>query len=317
MLEIDKIHCGDSLELLKQIDDKSIQCQICSPPYLNMRSYLPDNHESKNKEFGCHSTPEEYVEKLYTYFDEVYRVLKDDGVCFINLGDTYLGSGKGVWKGKEGAHKEGFKFQEKQKEILSGWRCPKQLALIPSRFAIYMQEKNWILRNKIIWYRPNAIPSSVKDRFTVDYEEIFMFVKNPQYKFNIQYEPYTKPMNRWGGEKLIAREDTKSTWDNGTGQSTYRTRNMRPNPNGKQKRSVWTINTKPLKSAHCAIFPEALVEPMILSGTNEGDLVLDIFSGTGTTCLVAKKNNRNYLGLELGQKYCEIANKRLNYAYNE
>jgi DNA modification methylase len=311
MLEINKIHQGDSLELLKKLDDKFIQCQICSPAYYNLRNYLPSEHSLKEKEFGCFSTPEEYIDKLCDIFDEVYRVLKDNGICFVNLGDSYLGSGKGVWD-KDNNHKENFKFEQKPKELLGGWRKPKQLAMIPSRFAIEMQNRNWILRNKIIWHKPNAMPSSVKDRFIVDYEEIFMFVKNIKYKFNKQFEPYTKPMNRWGGINLKKREETHSSWDKGTGQTTYRTRSMRPNPNGKGKRCVWTINTKPLKSSHCAIFPEKLVEPMILSGSDEGDLVLDIFSGSGTTGVVALKNKRNFLLFELNKEYCEIAKSRLS-----
>jgi site-specific DNA-methyltransferase (adenine-specific) len=192
----------------------------------------------------------------------------------------------------------------------------KSLYLIPYRFAIEMQERGWIVRNLLIWHKPNVMPSSAIDRFTIDFEPVFFFVKNNKtlywindktgeivnkcpkgiqgvegidwdwkevkefsseakikktshwrardYYFEQQFDPYTKPMNRWGGDVLKA--DGESTWDEGTGQTTYRTRNMRPNPLGRNKRAVWTINTSPLKEAHFAIFPEELIITPIKAG---------------------------------------------------
>jgi len=153
------------------------------------------------------------------------------------------------------------------------------------------------------------MPSSAKDRFTVDFEKIFFFVKNKKYWFNQQFEPYTEPMNRWGGEKLVASGE--SSWDNGTGQTTYRDRDMRPNPEGRNKRAVWSVNTKPYSGAHFATFPEKLIEPMVLAGCPEGGVVLDPFFGSGTTGVVAIRNRRNYIGIELNPEYIKLANDRI------
>jgi len=144
----------------------------------------------------------------------------------------------------------------------------------------------------------------------VDFEKIFFFVKQSTgYYFEQQLEPYTKPLDRWGGDDLEA--NGKSTWDNGTGQTTYRNRNMRPNPDGKNMRTVWSINTEPFPEAHFATYPEKLVKRMIEAGCPENGLVLDPFMGAGTTAVVAKKLNRNYTGFELNPKYKLIAENRL------
>jgi site-specific DNA-methyltransferase (adenine-specific) len=172
-----------------------------------------------------------------------------------------------------------------------------------------MIEDGWILRNEIIWHKGNAFPQGVKDRFTNDFEKIFFFVKNKKYFFNQQFEPYTTPLNRWGGDKIIPKN--KSLWDMGTGQKTYRVRNTRPNPKGRNKRCVWTINTKPLKEAHFASFPEELVETCLDAGCPEGGTVLDPFMGSGTTAVVAIRQNKNFIGFELNPDYIEIANKRI------
>ena len=153
------------------------------------------------------------------------------------------------------------------------------------------------------------MPSSADDRFTVDFEKIYFFVKSKKYFFEQQFDKYVKPMNRWGGDKLKA--NGKSEWDNGTGQDTYRNRKMRPNNNGRNKRCVWDINTKPCADAHFATFPEALVEPMVKAGCPVGGVVLDPFMGSGTTAVVARKLGRQYLGIELNPKYIKIANDRL------
>jgi len=139
--------------------------------------------------------------------------------------------------------------------------------------------------------------------------------KNKKYFFEQQFDEYVKPMNRWGGEELKA--DGKSNWDNGTGQHTYRTRNFRPYKNGKNKRTVWSINTKPSKESHFASYPEKLIEPMIKAGCSVGGVVLDPFFGIGTTGIVANKNNRNYIGIEISENYCKIAEKKLNKYHSQ
>jgi len=190
---------------------------------------------------------------------------------------------------------------------LRGKWIDKCLCMIPFRFAVEMVNRGWILRNTIIWWKPSCMPSSAKDRFTVDFEYVFFFVKNKKYWFEQQTEqavtdlpvvrkPRSEPDNR-----LIKAQLDKDPW----GSMGYTNGN-------RNKRTVWTINTKPYKEAHFATFPEKLVEPMIKAGCPESGIVLDIFAGAGTTGLVAKKLNRDFIGIELNPEYIEIANKRIN-----
>jgi DNA modification methylase len=149
------------------------------------------------------------------------------------------------------------------------------------------------------------MPESVKDRPTKSHEYIFLLSKSKKYYYDYEaiLEPYTKPMNRWGGQKLKA--DGESDWDKGTGQTTYRTRDMRPNPKGKNRRDVWTVTPKPYRGAHYATFPPDLIEPCILAGCPEGGVVLDPFVGSGTTVMVANRNGRKGIGLDLSWKYLD------------
>jgi len=349
------------MEGLKILPDNSIDCVITSPPYWSLRDY------GVGGQLGLEPTFQEYIQKLCNIFDEVKRILKKEGTCWVNIGDTYStvsGSmGKNKWSQPIYSIADGS-MPKKIKTPLPD----KSLCQIPSRFAIEMTNRGWILRNEIIWHKPNCMPSSAKDRFTVDFEKIFFFVKNKKYWFNQQFEPYTEPMNRWGGEKLVASGE--SSWDNGTGQTTYRDRDMRPNPEGRNKRTVWSVNTKPYKGAHFATFPEDLVVPMIKAGCPEfvckkcgkarekviekdgefqrrwsknnvegspyikqssmqniykvigltdcgcnagfgGGVVLDPFFGSGTTGVVAIRNRRNYIGIELNPEYIKLANDRI------
>lgn len=291
---------GDALEQLKKLSDESVDCVVTSPPYWALRDYGVEG------QLGLEPTFQEYITKLCNIFDEVKRVLKKSGTCWVNMGDTY-GSAKSDIHNFPGRYSTTHKDHLTQTKGVKGYN--KCLLQIPSRFAIEMSNRGWILRNEIIWHKPNCMPSSAKDRFTVDFEKVFFFVKSKKYWFETQYEPYTEDLDRWGGEKLKA--DGESTWDEGTGQDTYRDRNMRPNSNGRNKRCVWRINTKPFKEAHFAVYPEKLIEPMIKAGCPEDGVVLDPFFGAGTTAVVAQKLNRKWLGIELNPEYIEIAEERL------
>ena len=296
---------GDCLIEMQKIEDKSIDMVLTSPPYWALRDYGVDG------QLGLEPTFQEYITNLCDIFDEVRRVLKDSGTCWVNIGDTYGGTGDKK-DNKDPKYKEGRNGQSK---AINKSATAKSLCQIPSRFAIEMTNRGWILRNEIIWHKPNAMPSPVKDRFTVDFEKVFFFTKSKKYWFEQQFDEYTKPMNRWGGEELKA--DGKSEWDNGTGQDTYRTRNFRPNEKGKNKRTVWSINTKPSKEPHFASYPEALIEPMIKAGCPIGGIVLDPFFGIGTTGIVAKKNGKNYIGIEISQEYIKIAEERIRNTRNK
>lgn len=307
----DKILIGDCIEQLKTLPDNSIDCCVTSPPYWGLRDYECDG------QLGTEDNFIDFINKLCNVFDEVKRVLKPKGTCFVNLGDTYGGSGSGTTKNADTG-----KYVQNSKQVyvlpngtskasqFRGTTMNKSLCMIPERFSIEMIDRGWCLRNQIIWQKPNQMPSSAKDRFTVDFEKIFFFVKeSDNYYFEQQLDPYTNPLDRWGGTKLDA--NGISNWDAGTGQTAYRKRNMRPNEEGKNMRTVWSINTEPSTEAHFATYPQKLVERMLKAGCPEKGIVLDPFFGSGTTGIVAKKLNRNYIGIELNPKYVAIAQARL------
>jgi site-specific DNA-methyltransferase (adenine-specific) len=182
--------------------------------------------------------------------------------------------------------------------------------MIPYRFAWQMVEaQGWVLRNIINWHKPNQMPCSARDRFTVDFEPVFFFTNNQKYYFAQQLEPYTKPLDRWAGDTLTA--EGQSAWVAGTGQQIYRNRNMRPNPKGRNMRTTWSICTRGFKGAHFAVYPEKLAERMVRAGCPPGGVVLDPFFGSGTTGVVARKLGRNYVGIELNPEYVEMAKERL------
>ncbi len=242
---------GDCLQTLKEISDESIDMCITSPPYWALRDY------GVNGQLGLENSFQEYINKLCNIFDEVKRVLKKTGCCYVNLGDTYMndssyskGGGQGFGNDKIGMIKKDNK------------QCPKKsLCQIPSRFAIEMTNRGWILRNEIIWHKPNCMPSSAKDRFTVDFEKIFFFTKNKKYFFEPQFESFLS--NSYDIERMAkARSEYgNGKWSKESGGSIKTQRAfVAGGKNGRNKRCVWSINTKPFKEAHFATYPEKLIE---------------------------------------------------------
>jgi DNA modification methylase len=304
---------GDSLEVLRTMESESVDCVITSPPYWALRDYGVEG------QLGLESTFQEYITKLCNIFDEVKRVLKKSGTCWVNLGDTYgTQGGQNRKTDKDYSQYESIKLKNTEigTELIKEQGYHKCLLQIPSRFAIEMTNRGWILRNEIIWHKPNCMPSSVKDRFTVDFEKVFFFVKNKKYWFEQQYESSLVP--DW---KVLQRANSKNTSGKNdvTGGLTASKKNIYYEkirngtiPIGRNKRAVWRITTKSFKEAHFATFPEDLVKPMILAGCPEFGIVLDIFAGAGTTGLVAKKLNRDFIGIELNPEYIKIAEKRLS-----
>ena len=320
---------GDALEKLKELPDESVDCVITSPPYWALRDYGVDG------QLGLEPTFQQYITKLCDIFDEVKRVLKKEGTCWVNIGDTYFGSGKGaggdiseskqVWAFKDkvertcelcGKKFTGWKFQnfcgaacsgvDNTPRTKKGKMADKSLAQIPSRFAIEMSNRGWILRNEIIWHKPNAMPSSASDRFTVDFEKVFFFVKSKKYWFEQQFD-----------KSIRATTDKRALYGASSGGKAT-TGNYAINKGGafrddgnRNMRAVWTINTKPFAGAHFATFPEKLIEPMVLAGCPKGGTVLDIFMGSGTTLAVAKRLERQGIGIELNPEYIKLAEKRL------
>lgn len=288
-----KIIQGDCLEVLKTLDDESVDCVVTSPPYWALRDY------GVAGQLGLEPTFQEYISKLCDIFDEVKRVLKKEGTCWVNMGDTFSG---GV-NNNDGKKVDGAKAI---KAINVPDKC---LLQIPSRFAIEMTNRGWILRNEIIWHKPNCMPSSVKDRFTVDFEKVFFFVKSKKYWFETQYEPHTTPVGK-------PRDKNSEKYESFEGQFSKGKRTFY-GAQGRNKRCVWKVTTKPFKEAHFATYPEDLIEPMIKAGCPENGIVLDPFFGAGTTGLVAKKQNKNYIGIELNTDYIKIAEARLQAVPNK
>ncbi len=281
---------GDCRETLKQFDEPARMC-VTSPPYYGLRDY-----GGEEKQIGLEQTPEEYVEQLVNVFSLVRDCLTDDGTLWLNLGDTY-----------------------EHKDLLG----------IPWQVAFALKADGWYLRQDIIWHKPNPMPESVKDRCTKAHEYIFLLSKNKKYHFDHEAikERATWFENRPSGMERNAekyRDKVKGKYSEekkygGGGSSfvghsgNYKANGELKNPDGKRtKRSVWTVNTKPYNGSHFAVFPADLIEPCILAGSKEGDIVLDPFMGSGTTGMVAKENGRYYYGCELHESYAVLIEKRIS-----
>lgn len=313
MLELNKIYNMDCLEGLKQLPDNSINCCVTSPPYWGLRDYGVEG------QLGLEKTPEAYVERMVEVFREVRRVLRDDGTLWLNLGDSYTKnksnnggySEKSTLSGFTRSDTKGRQANESGLRIkLSHGLKKKDLIGIPWRVAFALQADGWYLRQDIIWHKPNVMPESVKDRPTKAHEYIFLLSKSSKYYYDAEAikEPLARP------EALLQK--TPAVFGGRNKHDGYGTRKYSGNKyvgtyTGRNKRSVWTVTTKPFKEAHFAVFPPALIEPCILAGCPEGGIVLDPFIGSGTTALVAKRLNRNYIGIDINPEYCKMSEERL------
>jgi len=291
---------GDCIKSLKKLDDKSVNTCITSPPYWGLRNY------QEYKQLGMEDTPEEFISNLVDVFREVKRVLRDDGTVWLNLGDTYCGTGhKGNYtdpKHKEGRNGQKIALNNKIDGLKS-----KDLVGIPWRVALALQQDGWYLRQDIIWHKPNPMPESVKDRCTKAHEYIFLLSKNVKYYFDNEA---IKEDSKSAGKKsdgFKGRQGGAEYHATGGGigsdEKIYDKRN---------KRSVWTVTTKPFKGAHFATFPMDLIKPCVLAGCSEGGTVLDPFAGSGTTGIVAANNDRNAVMCELNEEYINLAKERIN-----
>ena len=299
-----QIEVGDCLDVLRTLDAGSVNCCVTSPPYYGLRDY---GHAGQ---IGLESSPTEYVANLVEVFREVRRVLRDDGTLWLNLGDSYSTESK--WGGSTGG-----KAAAGLHGAAGGGRAKarhgipdKNLLGIPWRVAFALQADGWYLRQDIIWHKPNPMPESVRDRCTKAHEYIFLLSKSPKYYFDWQamQEPATnrapgnKKPTKGGREYIEAAGEHHRTAANLHNIEARETRN---------RRSVWTVTTKPFKGAHFATFPPDLIEPCVLAGSPVGGMVLDPFGGAGTTGLVAERNSRNAVLIELNPEYAEIARARI------
>ena len=299
---------GDVRRRLEDIPDSSVRCCVTSPPYWGLRDYGNDG------QIGLEQTPEAYVAEMVDVFRKVRRVLTDDGTLWLNIGDSYASyrDGKATPDSSRGNSEGtlGGKGQAANRMAVSfaGSRVKhKDLVGIPWRMAFALQADGWWLRQDIIWHKPNPMPESVTDRCTKAHEYVFLLTKNDRYFFDNEAiaEPaihagHTVKAYKTG--KNVSGQTFRDTATGGHDVHVGETRN---------RRSVWTINTKPFRQAHFAVMPEALAQPCILAGSEPGDLVLDPFTGAGTTAVVALRHGRNFIGTELNADYTHIAQQRI------
>lgn len=310
-LQINQIFNTDALTGLKNLPDNCTDFCISSPPYWALRSYLPEEHPSKKYELGQEPFFKDYIKNLLEIYKEVYRVLKPEGSCFVNLGDSYYGGNKGQG-GMNSKQKtnlgsvfvDGRKFN--QKEIKR-----KSLCNIPYRFAIGMTDDvGFIQRNQIIWHKPNVFVSSVKDRFTVDFEPMFFFTKSEKYYFKQQFEPFRSTYKNFEYNGNATKDYENQNAQNPSDAKRRILESMSKKP-GRNKRTVWEIKVKPSKSEHTATFSEELITTPILACCPENGICLDPFMGVGTTAITVKKLKRNFIGFELSEEFYNAANQEL------
>jgi DNA modification methylase len=293
-----RILCGDSREMLATLPDGSVQTCVTSPPYFGLRDYGVDG------QIGLEPTVEEFVENLVDVFRGVRRVLKDDGTLWLNLGDSYAANrGYQVTDGKhiDVGNNMGMKVPDGLK--------PKDLIGIPWRVAFALQQDGWYLRQDIIWSKPNPMPESVRDRCTKAHEYLFLLSKAPRYYYDA--EAIAEPVTASTIERLSQPTlDTQAGSDRVPGKTNGAMKAV-GEMDTRNKRSVWTVTTQPISEAHFATFPPKLIEPCILAGSRPGDTVLDPFSGSGTSGLVADRLGRDSILIELNPDYAEMARRRI------
>lgn len=345
-----RLMCGDAIEELRKLPDKSINTCVTSPPYYGLRDY------GISEQIGLEETPEEYIDRLVDVFREVRRVLRDDGILWVNIGDSYVSkppshrNKPNMQDRSYGDYKSELGYERgknRYKELLHNYKS-KDLIGIPWMLAFALREDRWYLRQDIIWAKNNPMPESVKDRCTRSHEYIFMLTKSKKYYFD--HEAMQEPTTTFD-ENVRDRDHTKL--NNTPGRSRmaglkrndYKTRNKRDvwsegekkqprfggnkygdsddpkfqcysgneyKPTGmRNKRDVWRESVAITKEAHFAVFPKKLIEPCILAGCPENGWVLDPFSGSGTSGIVATNNSRNYIGIELNPEYIEITKRRV------
>ena len=299
---------GDVRETLRALPEKTVQTCVTSPPYFGLRDYGVDG------QIGLEPTPAEYVEQMVAVFREVRRVLRDDGTLWLNLGDSYATR----WSSARSEGRGGLADNERERHgpAPEGYKN-KDLMGIPWRVAFALQADGWYLRQDIIWHKPNPMPESVRDRCTKAHEYVFLLSKSERYYWDAEamQEPAAGGTSRGNGQKLAERAiaRTGGVINGGTAKSTLGT----SADETRNRRSVWTVATRPYKGAHFATFPPALIEPCILAGAPFGGLVLDPFTGSGTTAAVALQHGRRFIGCELNPDYIKLAEARIAAAEAE
>ena len=302
------LHHGDALDVAREMPSGSVDCIVTSPPYHGLRDYGADG------QYGLEASPAEYVERLRALFGELRRVLADDGTLWLNLGDSYASAPKGTYD----TGKSTLNGNNQNRTTPVGltahinWSVPhKNLLGIPWRVAFALQDDSWILRNAIIWNKPNAMPESVTDRLSGKYEHVFLFVKQKRYWFDL--DPIREPrLGQQGGTKSAIRPGMPARQYNGITAAG----NLREvNDTARNPGDVWTIPTQPFPQAHFATYPIALPQRAIQAGCKPGGTVLDPFHGSGTTGQAAQRSGHKYIGIDINAEYLDLSlNTRLRNA---
>jgi len=345
---------GNALHI--PLADGTVQTCVTSPPYYGLRRYLEDDDPNKDCEIGLEETPEEYIEKMVAVFREVRRVLRDDGTCWVNMGDSYASANPCDRRNIVGNGSPDETMQRKsrligdlkEKDLMGipwmlafalradGAASPAHMETIermihaitdsydtreewPDRIAAEVERLEreyidanyggWYLRSDIIWAKPNPMPESVRDRPTKAHEYIFLLSKQARYFYDADA---VREKNKLESEEryqysLSGSYTPGSAYPN---EKREKPQQWKLNPAGRNKRSVWEVATKPYSGAHFATFPPDLIKPCILAGSREGDVVLDPFSGSGTTGQVAIQHRRKYFGIELNMEYIALSRER-------
>ncbi|WP_280224975.1 DNA-methyltransferase [Nocardia farcinica] len=311
------LYHGDALAVATELPSGSVDCIVTSPPYYGLRDY------GEPGQYGLEPSPVEYVETMRALFAELRRVLADDGTLWLNLGDSYAANSEGAKRGRGG-----WKVHQRADPVVQprSGLPPKNMIGIPWRVAFALQGDGWILRNAIVWHKPNAMPESITDRLSSRYEQVFLFSKARRYWFDL--DPIREPAVTQRASALLWARDSKE------GDMPDRARRQhraeRPDPavrgkasgvgvmptgaqhtaqheRGRNPGDVWSIPTAPFPGAHFAVMPPALAERCVLAGCRPGGTVLDPFSGSGTTGLAAAKHGRRYVGVDLSAEYLGLS----------
>lgn len=308
---------ADVLDGLRALSDGCCSTCVTSPPYYGLRDYGVDG------QIGLENTPEEYIENMVKIFREVRRVLRDDGTLWLNIGDSYA-----TRSGGQPPTNTRNSCGHTAKSVPNGYKY-KDLIGIPWLLAFALRADGWYLRADIIWRKPNAMPESCKDRPTREHEYIFLLSKSSRYYYDaeaikepaIGFPGSENPNARRRGNTKTFRGGNAYTHDQAAENSARverQSHGLVPNETGKRnRRTVWTIATRPYKGAHFATFPEELVRPCVLAGSRPGDTVLDPFCGSGTTGAVAIQEGRDFIGIEINPEYSKMSEQRIRVAVQE
>ena len=319
---MNRVYFGDCRDTIRDLKTQGVRVQCCvtSPPYYGLRDY---GHPGQ---IGLEKTPAEYVAALVEVFDGVRELLANDGVLWLNLGDSYNAAGRdghGTRTGcKQGTNRASATKADNCRPSVD-WLKPKDLIGIPWRVAFALQEAGWYLRQDIIWHKPNPMPESVTDRCTKAHEYLFLLTKSERYFFDadaIKEDAVGQNLHDLTGPGYAAPGQAPNTGNRKALRTDIESRHrsqikggqsLQAEPDGRRnRRSVWTVPTQPYAGAHFAVFPAALIEPCVLAGSRPGDVVLDPFMGSGTTAQVAQALGRQWIGCELNTEYAPLQQAR-------